>query len=110
MNFKLYNNRERDYLDEEDSEEESEEKRRRWRTSFGGVAANSVMNGVGGFYSFLINALSLSLSLSLLSHTETESLKNLAPRKKLHREMKQKKIHLSESALGGFVLVSKLQH
>ena len=47
------------------------------------------------------------LSLSL---TKTESLKNLAPRKKLHREMKQKKIHVSESALGGFVLVSKLQH
>ena len=103
MNFKLYNNRERDYLDEEDSEEESEEKRRRWRTSFGGVAANSVMNGVGGFCSFLIIAFSLS-------HTKTESLKNLAPRKKLHREMKQKKIHVSESALGGFVLVSKLQH
>ena len=74
MNFKLYNNRERDYLDEEDSEEESEEKRRRWRTSFGGVAANSVMNGVGGFYSFLINALSLSLSLSLslFSHTQRQ--------------------------------------
>ena len=107
MNFKSYDNRERDYLDEEDSEEEREEKRRswrwRWRTSFGGVAANSVMNGVGGFCSFLIIAFSLS-------HTETESLKNLAPRKKLHREMKQKKIHVSESALGGFVLVSKLQH
>ena len=90
MNFKLYNNRERDYLDEEDSEEESEEKRRRWRTSFGGVAANSLMNGVGGFCSFLINA--LSLSLYLLSHAETESLKNLAPRQKLNTEMKQKKI------------------
>ena len=90
MNFKLYNNRERDYLDEEDSEEESEEKRRRWRTSFGGIAANSVMNGVGGFCSFLIIAFSLS-------HTETQSLKNLAPRKKLHTEMKQKKNHVSES-------------
>ena len=45
-----------------------------------------------------------------LSHTKTESLKNLAPRKKLHREMKQKKIHVSEIALGGFVLVNKLQH
>ena len=71
MNFKLYNNREKDYLDEEDSEEESEEKRRRWRTSFGGIAANSVMNGVGGFCSFLINA--LSLSLSSLSHRDRES-------------------------------------
>lgn len=63
MNFKLYNSGERDYLDEEeDSEEEREEKRRRrrWRTNFGGVAANSVMYGVGGFCSLLTVALSLS--------------------------------------------------
>ena len=106
MNFKLYNNRERDYLDEEDSEEESEEKRRRWRTSFGGIAANSVMNGVGGFCSFLINALSLSLSLSSLTHRDRESEEFGAKKEVTQRDEAEK----NSCALGGFVLVSKLQH
>ena len=95
MNFKLYNNRERDYLDEEDSEEESEEKRRRWRTSFGGIAANSVMNGVGGFCSFLINALSLSLSLSSLSRRDRESEEFGAKTEVKHRDEAEKN-HVSE--------------
>ena len=106
MNFKLYNNREKDYLDEEDSEEESEEKRRRWRTSFGGVAANSVMNGVGGFCSFLINSLSLSLSLSSLTHRDRESEEFGAKKEVTQRDEAEK----NSCALGGFVLVSKLQH
>ena len=95
MNFKLYNNREKDYLDEEDSEEESEEKRRRWRTSFGGVAANSVMNGVGGFCSFLINALSLSLSLSSLSRRDRES-EEFGAKTEVKQRDEAEKNHVSE--------------
>ena len=95
MNFKLYNNRERDYLDEEDSEEESEEKRRRWRTSFGGIAANSVMNGVGGFCSFLINALSLSLSLSSLSRRDRES-EEFGAKTEVKQRDEAEKNHVSE--------------
>ena len=99
MKFKSYDNRERDYLDEEDSEEEREEKRRswrwrwRWRTSFGGVAANSVMNGVGGFCSFLINA--LSLSLSSLSRRDRES-EEFGAKTEVKQRDEAEKNHVSE--------------